>query len=124
MAESREKNKGGRPTIYKPEYCERAIKYMRNGASITEVAYLLNITRSTLYEWIDLHEEFADALKHGRYTAKGWWMVQGRRNIKNKEFNSTLFYMNMKNRFHWYDNHDKKDKPDKKNAAEALKDLE
>ena len=33
-------------------------------------------------------------------------MKQGRKNLENKEFNSTLWYMNMKNRFGWKDRND------------------
>lgn len=94
---------GGRPTLYKPEYCEKVIEMMRDGMSITEIAYHLNVAKSTVYEWIDNQAEFSSAIKAGKDFSEGWWMTKGRENISTKEFNSTLWYMNMKNRFGWKD---------------------
>lgn len=93
----------GRPTEYKPEYCDFAVSHMRDGASIAELAYLLKISRNCLNEWRHKHPEFEDAVKKGIDDSEGWWMLEGRKNIGNKDFNSTLWYMNMKNRFHWSD---------------------
>lgn len=94
---------GGRPTKYKPEYCEFVENLMLEGASITEIAYELRISKPTIYEWIEKYPEFSNAINGGRDFAEGYWMKEGRINIHNKEFNSTLFYMNMKNRFGWKD---------------------
>ena len=96
----------GRPSKYKPEMCDKVIELMKEGASIEEVALELDISKSNMYAWMDKHAEFQNAIKEGEFTSKGWWMNQGRRNIKNKEFNSTLWYMNMKNRFGWKDKHE------------------
>lgn len=93
----------GRPTKYLPEYGERVIELMKQGASIIEVAYELNVARSTIYEWMENHKEFSDTIKRGKDFSEGWWMIQGRSNLWNKEFSPTLFYMNMKNRFGWAD---------------------
>lgn len=93
----------GRPSKYDPKFCEVVITLMREGASIVEIAYELEVCRDTIYEWIEKHEDFSDAIKKGRDFSEGWWCKQGRRNIHNKEFNSTLWYMNMKNRFSWKD---------------------
>jgi transposase len=93
----------GRHTKYRPEFCEVAISLMRNGAAIVEVAYELNVAKSTIFDWIKIHPEFAAAIQEGKDFSEGWWCKEGRLNIHNKEFNSTLFYMNMKNRFKWSD---------------------
>jgi len=97
------KHAGGRPTKYSPEMIDECIRLMREGASITEIAYELNVAKDTIYEWKKVHPEFSDAIKKGVDFSEGWWMKEGRINIQNKEFNSTLFYMNMKNRFGWAD---------------------
>lgn len=98
-----EKKKVGRPSGYKEEYCQLVLKEMREGASIEEVAYELNVFKSTLYHWMENHPEFCDAIKKGIDFSEGWWRKEGRKNIRNKDFNSTLWYMNMKNRFGWKD---------------------
>lgn len=98
--------KVGRPSVYDSEVCERAKELMKQGASLIEVAYHLHIARSTLHEWRNTYPEFSDAIKAGIDDSEGWWMTKGRENIENKEFNSTLWYMNMKNRFKWKDKQD------------------
>ena len=92
-----------RPTKYKPEHCERIIALMKEGASIEEICLELDICKQTIYNWFDNHPELLDAKKKGEDFSKGWWMKQGRTNLKDKEFNYTGWYMNMKNRFGWAD---------------------
>lgn len=97
-----------RPTKYKKEYCDKVVKMMRKGMSIEEVCYELEIAKQTFYNWCDTHPEFMDAKKRGVDFSCGWWKKQGRENLKEKEFNATLFYMNMKNRFGWADKQETK----------------
>lgn len=92
-----------RPTKYNPEICETVLGLMREGASIEEVCYELGIAKQTFYNWLELYPELMDAKKRGLDFAQGWWMKQGRKNLENKDFSATLFYMNMKNRFGWKD---------------------
>lgn len=99
-----EAKRRGRPDHYKPEMCEKLIELMREGASKTEVAAALDLSdRETLDEYAAKYEEFGDALKKGLLLSEGWWMTEGRKYIRCKDFNSTLWYMNMKNRFGWKD---------------------
>lgn len=94
---------GGRPTIYKPEFCERAIEYLKEGASIEELGLELDCGYSTIYLWMDQHPEFLEAIKKGREYSEAWWKKNGRTQLHSDTFNSTLWYMNMKNRFGWAD---------------------
>ena len=96
--------KVGRPTKYKDEYTDTIVRLMKEGASIEEICLELDICGQTLYNWMDAHPEFLDAKKRGEFFSKGWWMREGRKNLQNKEFNYTGWYMNMKNRFGWADN--------------------
>ena len=77
---------------------------MKQGMSIEEVCYELEICKQTFYNWCEKYPELLDAKKKGVDFACGWWMKQGREALREKEFNATLFYMNMKNRFGWADN--------------------
>jgi len=65
--------------------------------------------------FIDEEPEFSKTIKRGREFSNAWWEKQGRENLKDKSFNPTLWYMNMRNRFGWRDNenkpNDNNDKP-------------
>lgn len=54
--------------------------------------------------WMEEEPEFWETVKMGKFLAESWWLTNGRKNIHNKDFNSTLWYMNMKNRYGWADN--------------------
>ena len=56
----------GRPTAYKPEYCELAHNYCLLGATAEELAGFFDVTRGTINNWIATIPEFATALREGR----------------------------------------------------------
>lgn len=56
----------GRPTKYKPEYCEQVIEIMSQGLSLTAFAGKISVARSSINEWIDNHEEFSEAVRVGK----------------------------------------------------------
>lgn len=95
----------GRPTKYNPEKNQEVIDLMSEGASIVEVAAMLDVSRQTIYEWMDVHPAFSDTIKKGFELCQSWWEKQGRKNLQNKDFNYTGWFMNMKNRFYndWRD---------------------
>jgi len=104
-----------RPTKYTEDIPERVLEYMYQGLSIEEIAYELKISKQTFYTWCEKYPELLDAKKRGTDFAQGWWMKQARLNLKDKDFNATLFYMNMKNRFGWADKQEHKVSGDKDN---------
>lgn len=93
----------GRPTKYSPKLLPVILVLMSNGASKTEVAAELGISRETLYEWCKEYPEFSDTIKKGLQLSQAWWEKQGRTNLDNRSFNYAGWYMNMKNRFGWRD---------------------
>lgn len=100
-----------RPTKYDPDKNSEVIELMKEGASITEVAVLLDISRETIYDWIDpkserFNKEFSDTIKKGLDLSQSWWEKKGRINLENHKFNYVGWYMNMKNRFKWTDRND------------------
>lgn len=50
---------------YDPIYAERAQKAAALGATYTDIAFMLGISRSTFTEWRHTHPEFAEAVKVG-----------------------------------------------------------
>ena len=61
------KNKGGRPTDYKPEYARMAQLCIEDsGFSMYKLAKLFNVTRSTIYRWLEIEKEFSDGVEKGR----------------------------------------------------------
>lgn len=94
---------GGRPTKYRPEMCEQIVDLMRNGESIEEASHALNLSKDTVYQYAKKYPEFSDALKRAVQVSYVWWLRNGREALREKEFNYTGFYMQMKNRFGWTD---------------------
>lgn len=92
---------GGRPTLYRPEYCEVVRNLMREGASKIEIAYELDVDRNTLDNWAKEFPEFFRTINEGVDHSEGWWTKSGRVNLTNKDFNSRLWEINMMNRFGW-----------------------
>lgn len=93
----------GRPTKYDPSMCDDLIALFKEGASKAEIAAKLGICRDTFAEWEKSNPQFSEAVKKGVQLSEAWWQEQGRIALREKDFNSTLWYMNMKNRFGWRD---------------------
>ena len=93
----------GRPNKYRPELCQIVVEQMRKGAAIEELPFYLEVCLDTIYEWSQKYDDFSEALNQGRSFSRALWMIKGRENLDSDTFNSTLWYMNMKNRFGWRD---------------------
>jgi len=95
----------GRPTKYKPEFCQIVIDVMSKGGSKTEVCAALSIHYQTFLDWQTegnpmYNPYFSDAVKGGETLSQAWWEGAGRKGIMGEmEFNATLYQFNMKNRF-------------------------
>ena len=55
----------GRPSLYKPEYCEMLISHMEKGFSFRSFAGIVRVNFDTVYEWEKVHPAFSDAKKTG-----------------------------------------------------------
>ncbi len=56
----------GRPTEYKPEYCERLLAHMAQGLSFEGFAGEVRVSFQTLYSWRDKYPAFLEAMLEGR----------------------------------------------------------
>jgi hypothetical protein len=105
--EKKEKNNTGRPTMYRPEYCQKLIDHMASGKSYETFGYKVGVNRSTVYKWEKKHPEFVDAKKAAFDASLDFWENAGIQGMfmggKDNPFNSTVWVFNMKNRFNWRD---------------------
>lgn len=65
--------KKGRPSAYRPEFCETAVAFLSQGYSTTALAGEIGVGRATIYRWADEHSEFQDALKAGQAMGVRVW---------------------------------------------------
>lgn len=63
------KSKGGRPSVYRPEFPALARKYCLLGATNEDLARNLEVATSTIDKWISEKPEFSGAVKAGREEA-------------------------------------------------------
>jgi hypothetical protein len=91
----------GRPTLYDPSFCQKAIDIMKNGGSRNSVAAELGVIRETLSEWEKKYLDFSDAMKIAQTLSEQWWEKHALENLHNRDFNTKLWDINMQNRFKW-----------------------
>lgn len=94
------KNLVGRPSKYKPEYCEEVVQHMALGHSFESFASCIGVNRDTLYEWCTMHEAFSDAKKRGSVKSLKTLEEIGLAGMKGdlKGFNVTAWIFICKNR--------------------------
>lgn len=102
------KNRGGRPTKYKPEYCDMLIEHMSQGLSYETFAAVLSVSLDSLYEWEHKHPLFSEAKKEGRQKQRMTFEKIGMNAAlgKIKDFNATAYVWLSKNMLGWRDKQD------------------
>ncbi len=93
---------GGRPSDYKPEYCDQLVQHMAQGLSFEAFAGVIGCVKGTLYNWAEQHDEFLYAKKRGIEACRLFWEKAGIDGLMNKDgvsMNATVWIFNMKNRF-------------------------
>lgn len=102
----------GRPSLYKPEYCEALIKHMSEGLSFETFCLTIGVSYDTPWEWAKVHPDFSEAKKIAVAACQMYWEKLGRDHILNESFggnqgskslNASAWIFNMKNRFRWRD---------------------
>jgi len=96
--------KRGRPTKYSPKFCQAVIDYGEDGLSLTQIAAKLDVTRQTLYTWIEQHPDFLDAIEHSRTKSQAMLeQVLFEAALGQREVNTSLLLRTMQCRFpqHW-----------------------
>lgn len=98
---------GGRPTLYKKEYCQMLIDHMAQGFSYTTFSAVIDVCVDTLNEWVKVYPEFSAAKKTAFHKCQLWWEKQGIQGLwgtsggeeANTNINPTMWIFNMKCRF-------------------------
>lgn len=88
----------GRPSSYKPEYCEQAEDFLAKGYSVAALAGHLSVVKSTIYEWMKSHEDFSNAVKRGQSKAVLFWEARNIDFARTGEGNATAIIFGLKNR--------------------------
>jgi hypothetical protein len=91
--------KVGRPSLYRPEYCEAVIELGKEGRSIAGMAAHFDVGRNTIDEWAAVHPEFSEALTRAKVHAQSWWEQQGVSGMREKTFNARVWEISVRSRF-------------------------
>ena len=101
MAASKEgevKPKMGRPTNYKPEYCDKIIEIMAQGYSLEAASAKLDIPHRCIYDWQAKHLDFSQAIHEGRIKALAWWEEKAMNTASGSPGNSQIISLGLRNR--------------------------
>lgn len=100
MAEEKLKKRPvGRPSKYRPEFCEKIIELAKTGAGMAEWALACEVDRTSLYDWAEAHEEFSTALSRAKLEEQAWWERAGRGGMYLEKFNALVWKTSMQARF-------------------------
>ncbi len=98
----RKKSKYDFSSKYDPSWCKKVLEYGAQGMSTNTIALKLGVSHNCMFMWARKLPEFRQALDAAQELSKGWWEEMGRLNLENRNFNNTLYMMNMQNRFGWH----------------------
>jgi transposase len=100
----------GRPTLYKPEFCDQLIEQMAEGLSFMAAMARIGVSRQTGYSWVKQHEEFLEAFELG----KGKRLLFLERRLLSARSHgvvtSTIFALKNADPTEWRDRHDREHK--------------
>lgn len=89
----------GRPSSYKPEYCDDVIEMAKQGEGWAAYASKFEVDRATLYKWADIYPEFRTALNRAKVEEQLWWESEGRNSLKADRFNALVWKTTVQARF-------------------------
>jgi len=90
---------GGRPTDYDASYCDAVIAAGAEGKSVTWIAHSLGVVKQTLFNWMDKHPEFLDAMTRAKQASQVWWEDEGQKGMTAQGFNASVWSRSMAARF-------------------------
>lgn len=88
-----------RPSDYDPSFCDTVIEAGKLGKSITWIATELGVIRQTIYNWMEAHPEFLDAMTRAKDFSQRWWEDKGQEGMEKQGFNASVWSRSMAARF-------------------------
>jgi hypothetical protein len=86
------KHAGGRPSDYRPEYCDQVIEAAQtHGVSLTGFAGMIGVSADSVYEWRKRHAEFSEACSRAKAARTLWWELKLGRSRKGAETQASMF---------------------------------
>ena len=89
----------GRPTNYRPEYCDLVIEWGKQGKSRAWFAASLGTSRRVMLEWASVNPEFHNALEIATEFSQLWWEDAGQQGMQAPGFNAAIWSRSMAARF-------------------------
>jgi hypothetical protein len=89
------KHPGGRPTKYRPEFCDIIIAVGEEGGWKAEMAEACDVVRSTFDLWLDQHPEFSAAYSRAQQKARVYFERTARTMMFADKFNGGLWAKQM-----------------------------
>ena len=89
----------GRPTKYKPEFCEQIIELGKEGKSIAQMASFFDVDKASIYDWAAQHEDFSTALARAKAHSQTWWEDKAQVHLGSRDFNAQLWLKSVASRF-------------------------
>ena len=93
------KHAGGRPTDYRPEYCDLVILWGSKGKSAAWVAGELGCTAQTLTNWQTANPEFLASMEIANRKSQQWWEDAGQYGMAGKTIDGSIWSRSMGARF-------------------------
>lgn len=89
----------GRPTAYKPEYCDLIVEKQAQGWSLAEFAASVGVSRPTIDNWAAANPEFFEALSRAKAAEQSWWERAGREALYADKFQAAVWKKSVEARF-------------------------
>lgn len=94
-------NTVGRPTDYRPEYCDKVVELGKMGKSLAHICAEIGVARSTIHLWMNTYPQFSEAIELSRAYAQAWWEDRAQEQVvaPTPGFNASLWGKSMSARF-------------------------
>lgn len=89
----------GRPSDYKPEYCEQVVDLGKAGKSVAQMCAHFDISRQTIDNWAEAHPEFLEALSRAKVHMQAKLEELGFAGLTSDKFNAAVWKVTMAARF-------------------------